>query len=159
MRAVVRRLSVSERADVGCCGMTVAQGATLAALLAGGPMRLGDLGRRLGIRASTLTRNLGRLEERGLVRREVDGEDGRAFRAALTERGRRLATTLGAQDEVLARRILDRLPPPRRAAVVEALEALLMAVRDATESCCPGAFDHLMTGLPRELSRGTRRTR
>ena len=62
IRALVRRFSLSERADVECCGMTVAQAATLETL-ADGPMRLGDLGRRLGIQPSTLTRNLSRLED------------------------------------------------------------------------------------------------
>ena len=67
VRALVRRFAVSERADVACCGMTVAQAATLETLLAEPRLRLGDLGRRLGISASTLSRNLARLEETGLV--------------------------------------------------------------------------------------------
>src|SRR5262245_35776693 len=78
IRALVRRFSISERSDVACCGMTVAQAATLETLLREGPLRRGDLGRRLGIAPSTLTRNLVRLEKRGLVARTEDSEDGRA---------------------------------------------------------------------------------
>ena len=51
IRALVRRFSLAERADIACCGMTVAQAATLEAL-AGGGLRLGELGRRLGKRGS-----------------------------------------------------------------------------------------------------------
>lgn len=145
--ALVRRFAVSERADVACCGVTVAQAAALEALGAEGPMRLGDLGRRLGIAPSTLTRNLTRLEASGLVGREADAEDARSFRVALTGPGRRAARAVAAQEEGFARQVLEHIPPPRRAIVVESLGDLLAAVRAATEGCCPGAFDHLMTGL------------
>jgi hypothetical protein len=47
IRALVRRFGVSERADVACCGVTVAQAAALEALEALGPLRLSELGRRL----------------------------------------------------------------------------------------------------------------
>jgi hypothetical protein len=50
------------------------------------------------------------------------------------------------------RAILDRIPAGKRAAVVDALSELLVAVREATESCCPGAFDHLMKDFPRANS-------
>ena len=145
IRALVRRFSVTERADVACCGMTVAQAATIETLATTGPLRLGDLGRRLGITPSTLTRNLARLLESGLVDREADADDARASRVALTVAGRRAAEQLAEQEADFGREILERLPPDRRQAVVLALQDLLVAVREATERCCPGAFDHLMT--------------
>lgn len=157
IRALVRRFSISERADVACCGMTVAQAATLETLASDGPMRLGDLGARLGIAPSTLTRNLFRLEERGLVKRAPERGDGRAFRVALTAAGGRAAAEVLRQDEAFAGSIIERLPAGTRGAALDAVEELLVAVRDATESCCPGAFDHLMTGIPRERSAVTRR--
>ena len=75
IRGLVRRFSVAERADVACCGVTVAQAATLETLLREGPLRLGSLGRRLGVTPSTLSRNVERLEAAGLVRREADPKD------------------------------------------------------------------------------------
>jgi DNA-binding MarR family transcriptional regulator len=155
IRALVRRFSVSERADVACCGMTVAQAAALEALRAG-PLRMGALGQRLGIAPSTLTRNLGRLEEAGLVSRAADPDDARAFRVVLTKEGNKAADRLERQEEGFARAVLDLLPEDRRRAAVEALSDLLDAVRRATESCCPGAFDHLMSEFPREASRERR---
>jgi DNA-binding MarR family transcriptional regulator len=148
IRAIVRRFSVSERADVQICGVSVAQAATLEVLLAEGPMRASLLGKRLGIAPSTLTRNLDRLEERGLVGRGSDGEDGRAWRIVLTAKGRRAAERLEEGEHEFARSILDRLSPRARVAIVDHIEDLLVAVRDATESCCPGAFDHLMKNFP-----------
>ena len=148
LRGLSRRFAVSERADVACCGMTVAQAAALDALRAEGPLRLGDLGRRLGITPSTLSRNLERLVARGFVTRAADPSDSRAAAAALTPAGRRATLRVARQDEAFAVSVLDRLPAERRAATVEALADLLGAVRSATEACCPGAFDHLMTNFP-----------
>ena len=143
IRTLVRRFSLAERADISCCGMTVAQAATLEAL-ADGDLRLGELGKRLGITASTLTRNLARLEERGLLERVADPVDGRAQRAALTAAGRDAAAQVLRSEEAFTRSILERLPPGSAEQSLEVFDQLLAAVRSATESCCPGAYDHLM---------------
>lgn len=147
IRGLVRRFAISERAEVSCCGLTVAQAAALEALDGHGPMRLSDLGRRLGIAPSTLTRNLERLIDGGLVERHTDGRDARAARVGLTADGRRAALGVAEREEDFARQVLGRIPEDRRAAVVEALGDLLAAVCGATEACCPGAFDHLMQGF------------
>jgi len=146
IRALVRRFSISERADVSCCGMTVAQAATLGALAAEGPMRLGALGRQLGISPSTLTRNLQRLEERGLVERIDDPQDARASLARLTRGGRKAARDVEQREIRFAETILQQLPTGLRPDALATLKELLQATRRATEACCPGAFDHLMEG-------------
>ena len=127
--------------------MTVSQAATLQAL-EGGPLRLGVLSKRLGITASTLTRNIARLEGRGLLFFEGDPDDGRARRARLTEAGRRAASEVRQQEEAFARSVLEQIPPGSVAACLEGFNQLLAAVRSATESCCPGAYDHLMSDMP-----------
>lgn len=150
LRALLRRFSISERADVSCCGMTVAQAATLDTLRSEGPMRLGALGRRLGVAPSTLTRNVSRLEEAGTVERIADPADGRAFLVALTRKGEAAAARVEQIDQQFARQILGRLPAARRRRALQGLADLIGAVREATESCCPGAYDHLMRDFPRE---------
>jgi DNA-binding MarR family transcriptional regulator len=150
LRGLVRRFSVAERADLACCGVTVAQAAALETLLREGPLRPGSLGRRLGVAPSTLTRNVERLEAAGLVRRAADPEDARSSRVSLTPRGRTAARELEQQELAFARQVLERLPEDRRKAVSSAFRDLLLAVREATETCCPGAYEHLMEGLPVE---------
>jgi DNA-binding MarR family transcriptional regulator len=140
----VRRFSVAERADVACCGVTVAQAASLETLLSEGPLHLGALGRRLGVAPSTLSRNVERLEVAGLIRRQPDLRDGRSSRVSLTPRGRRAARELERQEVAFALQVLGRLSPERRGLVASALRELLGAVRQATETCCPGAYEHLM---------------
>jgi DNA-binding MarR family transcriptional regulator len=148
IQLLVRRFAISERADVNCCGLTVAQSATLDALRAAGALRLSALGRRLGIAPSTLTRNLDRLEDAGLVARETDRKDARAARVRLTPAGHEAAAQVDRREEAFARSVLDRLPTERQRAALNGLFDLLLAVREATEACCPGAFDHLMTEYP-----------
>lgn len=148
IRGLVRRFSVAERADVACCGVTVAQAATLETLNREGPLRLGSLGKRLGVTPSTLSRNVERLETGDLVQREADPEDARSSRVSLTKKGQAAAGELERQELTFARQILGRVPGERREAVSAAFHDLLVAVREATETCCPGAYEHLMEGLP-----------
>jgi DNA-binding MarR family transcriptional regulator len=148
LRALARRFALSERDEASCCGITRAQAATLAALR-GEKVRLGDLGKRLGITPSTLTRNLTRLEEQGLVTRIADARDGRACCAALTDAGRRADRRFHRRNEAFAVDVLERLPAESRQRTLDALDGLLLAVRESTEKCCPGAFDHLMKDFPK----------
>jgi DNA-binding MarR family transcriptional regulator len=156
--AIVRRFTLAERADVECCGLTMAQAATLEALRPG-PMRLAQLAQSLGITPSTLTRNLVRLEADRLLARETDPDDSRAARVRLAAAGERAARRVEEQELQFARGILDRLGSDRRRQeVVAAISELLAAVRGATEECCPGAFDFLLEDLPDE-GQGPRRSR
>ena len=154
IRLIVRRFSLAERADVACCGMTVAQAATLEALDEGG-LRLGDLGLRLGIAPSTLSRNLDRLEERGLVARGPDPDDRRAMRAELTVDGRKAAAAVRRHELSFAHDILSNLPEGSAADTVESLDTLLKAIRSATETCCPGAYDHLFADTAIDIDERT----
>jgi DNA-binding MarR family transcriptional regulator len=157
--ALVRRFALSERADVECCGLTVAQAAALEALAGGEATRLGPLARGLGIAPSTLTRNLERLEQDGLVRREADEQDGRAARVRLTAAGERAAERVAAQEVAFAADVLKRLGRERADRTLAALGDLLQAVRAASEQCCPGAFDHLMDGVALHAGEASRRSR
>lgn len=148
VRALVRRFGLAERADVSCCGMTVAQAATLEALSHADGLRPGTLGRRLGIAPSTMTRNLSRLIDRGLVVTRRDPRDGRSSKVTLTPAGRQAAVAVRQQEESFFELVLAQLPEDRTGDIVDAIELLWTAVRNATERCCPGAFDHLMENPP-----------
>jgi DNA-binding MarR family transcriptional regulator len=155
IRALVRRFSLAERADMSCCGMTVAQAATLEALK-DSSLRLTELSRLLGITPSTLTRNLARLEERGLVVRETDPVDGRAQRVNLSPAGRAAADGVRRQEEAFAGSVLSHLPKESVTDTLTALDQLLIAIRAATENCCPGAYDHLMTEISPSPTHGAK---
>ena len=141
IRNLVRRFQLSEQADVRCCGMTVAQAATITVLHVEGPLRLSVLSRRLGIAPSTLTRNVERIERRGLVERIADPEDGRATLLRLSAAGRRQGQTLEERNEVAARYLLNELSQGRRRRLLAGLRDLLKTLDSVSESCGPDGCD------------------
>ena len=59
----------------------------LKALQQHGPMRLSALAAELGLDASTISRHVRQLEDRGLIERTGDPDDGRASRVGVSEHG------------------------------------------------------------------------
>ncbi|WP_309054253.1 MarR family transcriptional regulator [Streptomyces sp.] len=79
----------------------------------GPALRMGELAERIGFKDSTVTRLVGRLEQRGLAQRSPEDGDGRAVTTAITPAGRqRYAETT----------------PTYRAALGKALESALGTV-------------------------------
>jgi DNA-binding MarR family transcriptional regulator len=108
----------------GSADLTAGQLSALAVLEREGPLRLGDLAAREGVAAPTMTRVVGSLEERGLVRRRADPRDGRAHLVAVTGDGAELVSGVrGDRAAAIAER-LGRLPETQRRALLDALDAL-----------------------------------
>ena len=72
-------------------GLRKAEFSLLMLLLANGPLAPKRLARALALTAPNLTQLLDRLQERGLVRRERNPEDGRSQHIVLSEAGTRLS--------------------------------------------------------------------
>ena len=72
---------------------------------------MGELSGALSLPLSTVSRMVGRLEERGYAERLPDAADGRVVRVALTDSGRHLYETTVANAARNAHRILGCLTP------------------------------------------------
>lgn len=68
----------------------------LAALMGAGPLSVGEVSRELGLRGSTLTGALDRLEKRGLLKRELSPSDRRSWVLALGDLSARTSDGLSA---------------------------------------------------------------
>lgn len=91
-----------------------------------GPLRLSALASLLEVDASTVSRQVRHLEERGIVERTDDPDDGRAFRIALSQEGRvRLESGAQRRRDFVAR-LLDSWPAEDR----ERLRVLLNRLND-----------------------------
>ena len=78
----------------------------------GGRLRMTDLAEATMLSSGGMTRLVGRLEQRGLVRRDPDPDDARAFHASLTDAGRSsLAQARITHDNVIANLLGERLTP------------------------------------------------
>ena len=108
--------------------------------LPGMRLRMSDLGARRMLTPSGITRAVMRLEERGLVRREADPEDGRGALAALTSRG--LAALRRAQvvhHATVRELYLDRLDEREQRQLAQLFEKALPGVVSSPEWPTPRA--------------------
>ena len=112
----------------GELGITQAEAHVLAQLARRGSLPITTLHREFGHKRSTLTNILDRLEERELIRRELNRDDRRSFVIHLTQSGARRALRVrGVLDELEAKvreAVTDR-DARGLDAIVEALEAIL----------------------------------
>lgn len=93
------------------------------------PCPVGELVRVFGLKASTLTSMLDRLERRGLVTREVDPEDRRSFLVRITGEGEAVADRVNRIVRDFERKVLARVS----ARDLRGFEAVLAAVADVTQ--------------------------
>jgi DNA-binding MarR family transcriptional regulator len=92
-----------------------------------GPLTLGELAEREGLAKPSITKIVGRLEERGLVERCIDASDRRVCRVETTAAGEALlAESRERKDAWLAARLahLDEDRRTRLAAAIEILDEL-----------------------------------
>ncbi|MBN9030032.1 MAG: MarR family transcriptional regulator [Rhizobiales bacterium 63-7] len=68
-------------------GLYAGQDGVIMALFEADGMTPGALAQRLGVKAPTMTRTIGRMEAQGFVRRQADAQDQRQTKVHLTEAG------------------------------------------------------------------------
>lgn len=123
-----RQLSLHLESQMEGAGVSPTEGHLLTYLRSYAPASVGDLARVFGIKQSTFTSMLDRLEAAGLVRREVNADDRRSFMISLTDRGVELTGRLNGLLLELEAEIRSRLT----LADVEGFRAVMRAVDEVT---------------------------
>ena len=118
------------------CGqpMSASMAHALTELVDGEALSQGELGHRLGLDKSTVSRLVADLERRGWIERWQDAVDGRVLRLRLTEQGRRVSAEIAAARAALFADLSEHLTARERPMVERALEALVRAVSESKES-------------------------
>lgn len=116
-------------AELAGLGLAASEINALANLADGSGRTVSVLGAAIGIRPTTLTSLLDRLERRGLVTRTAHPDDRRAVLVQLTPSGRRAAATVRRAVTRLERRALADLPADALAGLRAGLDALTEAAR------------------------------
>jgi DNA-binding MarR family transcriptional regulator len=98
-----------------------------------GPRAAGELGRKLGLSATSMTRILDRLEDRRLLHRSRDDEDRRKVLVALMPDGQRLVGETPLPGASSLRTAIEELTPAQRRHVTAALRLLVDRVRAVEE--------------------------
>jgi DNA-binding MarR family transcriptional regulator len=86
-----RQISVHFEGKLESLGVSPREGHVLSYLRSYAPCPISEIVRVFGLKGSTLTSMLDRLEQRGLISRQVNPNDRRSFVIKLTRSGRRFA--------------------------------------------------------------------
>ena len=135
--AFCRMFATLEREQVCCGSVTVAQCLTLQTLVEG-TWDVSALAHHSRVTKGAMTRLLDGLEERGLVRRHPDPDDGRRWLIELTAAGKTEAGRLADRTEKAIALIMSRLPKNRREPAANLISDLRKAaeeVRDQIDCC------------------------
>ena len=113
------------------CGrpVPVSEAHALGELLQQGTLTQLELGRRLRLEKSTVSRLVGQLATRGWVDRLTNPDDARSVQVALTSAGRAVADDLAAARAARFATLLAAIPPPERDGVLRALRTLTEALQ------------------------------
>lgn len=123
-----RQISVYLEAHTRELGVSPAEGHLLTYLGSYTPAPIGELVRVFGHKQSTLTSMLDRLEEAGLIRREINREDRRSFLIHISDAGQELAGRLNQLLEALEEGIRERVSSRD----VKGFNAVMGAVEELT---------------------------
>ncbi len=123
-----RQTSMHLEARTRELGVSSIEGHVLTYLRSYSPATIGELVRIFGIKQSTFTSVLDRLEEAGLVRREINREDRRSFLIHISEEGHKLAERVNLLLEILEDEIRERVSSRD----VKGFHAVMGAVEEIT---------------------------
>jgi|SRR5581483_3580078 len=132
LRAAIGKLSRRLRSTRAGADLTPTQLSVLFEIVKEGPLGIGELAEREALNPTLLSRTIGRLVERGLVRRDSDPSDRRAARVEATAAGRRLRDRARSERNDALTRALATLPEESQERLLDALpdlELLASALR------------------------------
>lgn len=140
---VTRLYARAQRSAADCCGTSPTQCQVITELGRTGPISMVELGRRLCLEKSWISRAIEGLVDDGLVTKAINPGDSRSWLVSLSAAGRRRFKALDEQIEGHAHRVLAHVPAAQRAVVQQSLVLLLAALRqdaglDSTDgaACC-----------------------
>ncbi len=98
-----------------------------------------DLSNALMVTSGGMTKRLSALENRGLIRREPDPNDGRSTTVSLTREGKRLVEATLPEHVANEQRLLSELSNKERAELAGLLETLAVSLGDGADTRRRGA--------------------
>jgi DNA-binding MarR family transcriptional regulator len=137
LREVARMYTRAQRVVADCCRTTNTQCHLLSELGRTGPLPLSELGTRVSLEKSWVSRAVDAMVERGLVTKEPNPADARSWLVTLTAEGERTVKELDRTLDEHANHLLGSLTARERADVERSLLLLMKALReDTAANCC-----------------------
>jgi MarR family 2-MHQ and catechol resistance regulon transcriptional repressor len=116
-------------ASIASLDLCLSDFVVLEMLLHKGPMKINDIGRKVDLTSGSITSAVDRLQERGLVSREINREDGRSRIVELTSKGRTLIHAAFAAHTTRMERAAGALNLQERTDLVALLKKLGLAAQ------------------------------
>ena len=126
----------AQRVVADCCRTTNTQCHLLTEQGRSGPLPLSELGTRVSLEKSWVSRAVEAMVERGLVTKEPNPSDARSWLVTLTVDGERTLHELNATLDRHAEGLMAKLSERDRAAVEKSLQILMKALREDEAMCC-----------------------
>lgn len=137
LREVARMYTRAQRVVADCCRTTNTQCHLLTELARSGPLPLSELGTRVSLEKSWVSRAVDAMVERGVVTKEPNPSDARSWLVTLTDEGVRTVQELNQTLDSHADQLLSSLSDRERSAVEHSLLLLMKALReDTAANCC-----------------------
>jgi DNA-binding MarR family transcriptional regulator len=135
LREVARLYLQLQRSCVAACGDTSStQCFILGEIYRSGPVTQADLGRRLALDKSWVSRAVEALVQEGLLVKESAPDDRRTVVISLSRAGKKRAEKLDGSLNEQAEQIIGRVPPTQRPSIYESLRMLRDALRAETDA-------------------------
>ena len=137
LREVTRMYTRAQRVVAECCRATNTQCHLLTELGRSGPLALSELGTRVILEKSWVSRAVDAMVAQGLVTKEPNPSDARSWLVTLTDKGDRTVEELNRTLDSHAEQLLGSLGERDRSAVEGALVLLMKLLReDSAANCC-----------------------
>jgi DNA-binding MarR family transcriptional regulator len=137
LREVARMYTRAQRVVADCCRTTSTQCHLLTELARSGPLPLSELGTRVCLEKSWVSRAVDAMVERGLVTKEPNPIDARSWLVTLTADGVSRVVELNRTLDSHAEELLSSLSDRERVAVENSLLLLMKALQeDTAANCC-----------------------
>ncbi len=137
LREVARLYTRAQRVVADCCQTSNTQCLLLTELGRSGPLPLSEIGLRLSLEKSWVSRAVDSLVARGWASKEPNPLDARSWLVTLTSAGEERFRELNQTLDAHAQQLLGSLSERDRKAVEATLQLLLKALRqDGAATCC-----------------------
>lgn len=139
LRELARLYTRAQRTAAECCSTSSTQCHLLTELGRSGPLTPTEIGARLGLEKSWVSRAVDGLVVRGWATKEPHPRDARSWLVTLTAEGQARVQALNTTLDNHASRVLEQLPAASRRQVEASLLLLLKALREHVDiaACCP----------------------
>ena len=135
IRQVQQKLGWSQRNDIQCCGVTMAQCHALLAMGERKEMSIVEMAGILDVDTSNLSRTVDSLVKAGLFNRVLNSQDRRYVSLSLTDEGKKALDTIEHLFNAYLTRVFELIPEDKHRQIMESLELVAGALEQCSKEC------------------------